>query len=74
MDCLTVDWKVLIGGVLMAAGHFLMIFPSFFLLALLCIIMGNGAFKPNISTQVKTAEKLNRQARLSAHAYACRWA
>ena len=46
---------------LMAAGHFLMIFPSFFLLALLCIILGNGAFKPNISTQVKTAEKLNRQ-------------
>jgi proton-dependent oligopeptide transporter, POT family len=43
---------VVIGGVLMAIGHFLMAFESLFILALLFIIMGNGAFKPNISTQV----------------------
>lgn len=43
---------VVIGGVLMAVGHFLMAFESLFLLALLFLILGNGAFKPNISTQV----------------------
>ncbi len=40
------------GGVLMAIGHFLMALESMFLLALLFLILGNGCFKPNISTQV----------------------
>ncbi len=44
--------SVVLGGVLMAIGHFLMAFESLFLLALLFLILGNGAFKPNISTQV----------------------
>jgi POT family proton-dependent oligopeptide transporter len=43
---------VIIGAVLMALGHFMMAFESFFLFALLALILGNGAFKPNISTQV----------------------
>lgn len=43
---------VYIGGVLMAIGHFLMAFENLFLPALFFLIMGNGAFKPNISTQV----------------------
>jgi POT family proton-dependent oligopeptide transporter len=43
---------VLIGGVLMALGHFMMAFESLFLFALLALILGIGAFKPNISTQV----------------------
>jgi proton-dependent oligopeptide transporter, POT family len=43
---------VIIGGVLMAIGHFLMAFEAMFLLALLMLILGIGAFKPNISTQV----------------------
>ena len=43
---------VLIGGVLMAIGHFLMAIESMFLLALMFLIVGNGCFKPNISTQV----------------------
>src|SRR5262245_45542572 len=43
---------VIIGAVLMAIGHFMMAFESLFLLALLALILGNGAFKPNISTQV----------------------
>src|SRR5262249_58588814 len=43
---------VLIGGVLMAIGHFMMAFEAMFLLALLMLILGIGAFKPNISTQV----------------------
>ena len=43
---------VLIGAVLMAVGHFMMAFEALFFLALLTLILGNGAFKPNISTQV----------------------
>jgi POT family proton-dependent oligopeptide transporter len=43
---------VIAGGVLMAIGHFLMASEAFFLLALLFLILGNGCFKPNISTQV----------------------
>jgi POT family proton-dependent oligopeptide transporter len=43
---------VVIGGLLMAAGHFVMAFESSFFLALMLLILGNGAFKPNISTQV----------------------
>ena len=43
---------VIIGAVLMAIGHFMMAIEPLFLLALLFLILGNGAFKPNISTQV----------------------
>jgi POT family proton-dependent oligopeptide transporter len=43
---------VVIGAALMAAGHFMMALQPLFLLALLVLILGNGAFKPNISTQV----------------------
>jgi POT family proton-dependent oligopeptide transporter len=45
---------VVIGAALMAAGHFMMAFEPLFLLALTVLILGNGAFKPNISTQVGT--------------------
>jgi POT family proton-dependent oligopeptide transporter len=43
---------VVIGAALMAVGHFMMASESLFLFALLVLILGNGAFKPNISTQV----------------------
>jgi proton-dependent oligopeptide transporter, POT family len=43
---------VLIGGVLMALGHFVMAIESSFFVALVLLILGNGAFKPNVSTQV----------------------
>jgi POT family proton-dependent oligopeptide transporter len=43
---------VILGAVLMAIGHFMMAVGSLFLPALLMLILGNGAFKPNISTQV----------------------
>jgi proton-dependent oligopeptide transporter, POT family len=43
---------VVIGALFMAAGHFMMAFEPLFLFALLALIIGNGAFKPNISTQV----------------------
>jgi POT family proton-dependent oligopeptide transporter len=43
---------VILGAALMAVGHFMMAFEHLFLLALLTLILGNGALKPNISTQV----------------------
>ena len=43
---------VVLGAILMAIGHFLMASERWFFLALLFLILGNGAFKPNISTQV----------------------
>ncbi len=44
--------SVYVGGALMAVGHFLMAFENLFVPALFFLILGNGAFKPNISTQV----------------------
>jgi POT family proton-dependent oligopeptide transporter len=43
---------VIIGAVLMSIGHFMMAFEPLFMMALLVLILGNGAFKPNISAQV----------------------
>jgi len=43
---------VILGAVLMAIGHFLMAVQGLFFVALMFLIFGNGAFKPNISTQV----------------------
>jgi proton-dependent oligopeptide transporter, POT family len=45
---------ILIGGILMALGHFAMAFSPlpFFYSALILLIFGNGFFKPNISTTV----------------------
>ncbi len=44
--------SVYLGGTLMMIGHFLMAIESLFFVALFFLILGNGAFKPNISTQV----------------------
>jgi len=43
---------VVIGALMMAAGHFMMAFEPLLLFALLALILGNGAFKPNMSAQV----------------------
>lgn len=43
---------VYLGGLLMATGQFLLASEPMFLLGLLFLILGNGCFKPNISTQV----------------------
>lgn len=43
---------VVAGALLMALGHFMMAIESLTLIALLLLIIGNGAFKPNISSQV----------------------
>ena len=44
--------SVFLGGSLIAVGQFLLASPALFLAGLLVLIIGNGAFKPNISTQV----------------------
>ena len=41
---------ILIGGITMAMGHFAMAFPSRLHLALGLLVVGNGFFKPNISS------------------------
>lgn len=43
---------ILLGGVLMTIGHFLMAFDTPFLWALLCLAFGTGCFKGNIAVQV----------------------
>ncbi|MBG6130952.1 POT family proton-dependent oligopeptide transporter [Aquimarina sp. EL_43] len=51
--------SIILGGVLMAAGHFFLTIetPVFFYGSLALIIVGNGFFKPNISTMVGTLYK-----------------
>jgi POT family proton-dependent oligopeptide transporter len=46
--------SILLGGTLMAAGLFLLLVPdlTWFLIGLSVIVVGNGLFKPNISTMV----------------------
>lgn len=43
---------LILGGLFMALGHFLMAFESSFLFALLALIVGVGLFKGNIASQV----------------------
>jgi POT family proton-dependent oligopeptide transporter len=43
---------VILGGLLMAAGEFMLMQQALFFPALLFLICGNGCLKPNISTQV----------------------
>jgi len=47
-------WAVVIGAILMAIGQFMMAFDEYniFFTALIFLIVGNGFFKPNMSTQV----------------------
>src|SRR5713226_8225244 len=54
------DWRlgyrraVMIGGLFFMAGHLLLAFPSLTAVyaALTCLVIGNGFFKPNVSTMV----------------------
>ena len=43
---------VIIGGSIMAAGHFMMAFPSLFYVALATIATGNGLFLPSLASQI----------------------
>lgn len=51
--------SIFLGGILMALGHFVLALPSnlAFYLALSLIVVGNGFFKPNISTFVGSLYK-----------------
>ncbi|HEX4742146.1 MAG TPA: peptide MFS transporter [Caulobacteraceae bacterium] len=43
---------VVSGGLMMAAGHFMLIFPDLFFPALGAIALGNGLFLPSLSSQI----------------------
>jgi len=43
---------VIIGGITMAIGEFLLTDPALFFIGLLVLVLGNGLLKPNLSTQV----------------------
>ena len=45
---------IMVGGLLMTAGHFLMAFEQSFLIAMLCLLIGVGCFKGNLATQVSS--------------------
>jgi proton-dependent oligopeptide transporter, POT family len=45
---------VIIGGLLMALGHFMMAFEALFLLALLLLIVGIGAFRTSRPKSVRS--------------------
>ncbi len=44
--------SVIVGAIVMAIGEFTLMVPQLFFLGLFLLIIGNGFFKPNISTQV----------------------
>lgn len=51
--------SVVIGAIVMAAGQFLLMKDATFYPGILLLILGNGFFKPNISTQVGSLYKEN---------------
>lgn len=62
-------WAIVIGGSLMAVGHFCMAFEQIeiFYAALIFLIIGNGFFKPNMSTQVGRLYPANDDRRDAAY-------
>ncbi|MHC4089997.1 MAG: peptide MFS transporter [Planctomycetota bacterium] len=61
-------WSVVIGGVIIAMGHFLLALEPmpFFYSGLGCLIVGTGFLKPNISTQVGALYRSDDERRDSA--------
>src|SRR3954466_4102337 len=57
----------IIGALLMAAGHFLMAVESMLFIALGLLVVGMGAFKPNVSTQVGSRYGPNGPRRVPAY-------
>ena len=55
------------GALLMAAGHFLMAVESMLFVALGLLVLGMGAFKPNVSTQVGALYAPNDPRRVPAY-------
>jgi POT family proton-dependent oligopeptide transporter len=62
-------WAIIIGATLMAIGHFCMAFEQLpiFYAALIFLIIGNGFFKPNMSTQVGRLYPANDDRRDAAY-------
>jgi proton-dependent oligopeptide transporter, POT family len=55
------------GALLMAIGHFLMAIEALLFIALGCLVLGMGAFKPNVSTQVGSLYAPNDPRRVPAY-------
>jgi POT family proton-dependent oligopeptide transporter len=58
---------VIIGGSVMAIGHFLMMFPGLFYPALATIALGNGLFLPSLPSQVQTLYHPDDPRRVTAY-------
>ena len=58
---------VIIGGSIMALGHFLMAVPGLFYPALATIALGNGLFLPSLPSQVQTLYRPEDPRRISAY-------
>jgi POT family proton-dependent oligopeptide transporter len=54
---------VIVGGSVMAAGHFMMTFPPLFYPALATIALGNGLFMPSLPSQIDTLYRPDDQRR-----------
>jgi len=59
--------SVLIGGTIMAAGHFMMSFESLFYWALVTIALGNGLFLPSLPSQIDSLYAPDDPRRKSAY-------
>ena len=57
----------IVGALLMAAGHFLMAVEAALFIALGLLVLGMGAFKPNVSTQVGSLYAANDPRRVPAY-------
>ena len=68
--------SILLGAVIMAAGLFMIAIPNetIFKFGLATIIVGNGLFKPNISTMVGKLYARRRQASRFAASPSSTWA
>jgi POT family proton-dependent oligopeptide transporter len=62
---------VVIGAILMAAGHFMMAFEAAFLFALAALILGSGLLKGNLAAQVGDLYPKNDKRRDSAFSMYC---
>jgi len=58
---------VILGGSIMAIGHFLMMFESLFYPALVIIALGNGLFLPSLPSQVQTLYEPTDPRRITAY-------
>lgn len=58
---------VVIGGLIMALGHFFMAFEPLFYLALVTIAVGNGLFLPSLPSQIDSLYKHDDPRRKSAY-------